>query len=423
MNNANFTVVGYLSLIAAGLVIWAKWRFASPQFLVFLLLVTQTLGYVAVLDYYGPAYHSYFVLLVPVLFAFGTVLNFGRASSNLRDRLAQQDELRGFAAVVGMLALLAVYHFALVGIPLFQSDAEIARFQTLGQSGLFGLPSRAVLFGIPAMALVTIIRREVLGRRLVTCSLSLYIITQVFLGFKSGILNVVAVVCAGLLIQKVAKGRYTFKRYVPAIVAALFLGFLYVLQVASRYAGLANSTGTSYLWRRLTFIGSEPTWYANMFGLQLTNGRPVYIHDALYFAQKYFKVGTGVQFGYDSLVSSLVTHTPISETAFLVPVTVGAGSYLALSCNLIVGTLILIGIGALYSRLVQKCRTTTSIFSTIIPCVVILATPDFLLKGIGMYLLINNFLIAFVIIVVFRLSILWRSTTLRSPVSAGSVHK
>jgi hypothetical protein len=248
------------------------------------------------------------------------------------------------------------------------------------------------------------------------------VLTQVLLGFKSGILNVVAVICTGLLIQKLANGKYTLRRFVPAICVCLFLGFLYVLQVASRYTGLATSAGPSYLWRRLTFIGSEPSWYANMFGLQMTHGTPVYIHDMLYFMQKYFKVTTGVRFGFDSLVSSLVTHTPITESAFLVPVTVGAGSYLALSCNVIVGALILLGLGALYSLLVQKCRSTTSVFSTIIPCVVLLAIPDFLNKGIGMYLLINNAVITVVMIVVFRLSILWRSTTLRRPVLASAVH-
>lgn len=353
-----------------------------------LVLVVQwifpTIGFVLLCVSRGYVDGGWFVILAPVVFVFG-VLFFWRGRSTAMVEESSAEALhkflrRGFV----LCGVGTVTHFLLGGVPLLSDDVEIARFDSIN-SGLFGIPGRVTLYALPILALIGLATlRRGTGRVCIEIW-ALFAVSQILLGFKGAVLEVVILALLGMAVS----GKRMRLSVVLAGGIAICGGLAYVSIAATRYLTLrGTSNPLQYLAYRAT-EGAIDSGYllmqmANALGLKISNAAG---HDLLALMAKYV-LGQN-EFTLGQYASSFTTGTPLLTTNFIVPVTVGGPVYLMFSGGVFIALFILILLGAVFARSVQRLGRPRSIRGLIISGAVVYAIRIFLLNGDGAYVVLN----------------------------------
>lgn len=160
-----------------------------------------------------------------------------------------------FALAIGLL--LAFYHYAIVGLPIFSDNIDMARFQQR-ESGLFGIPSRFAVY-FPSLILITSVllyQSKNIGKK----TFIFWILVSLFFftaqGNKSSILSFVFV----LLCTKRFWNFPVVSRKILITFMLTGIGFLYF--TFGKYSTLADSGFLDYMIQRMTYISLDPIYTA-----------------------------------------------------------------------------------------------------------------------------------------------------------------
>nr|WP_314529099.1 O-antigen polymerase [uncultured Pseudomonas sp.] len=160
-----------------------------------------------------------------------------------------------FALAIGLV--FVIYHYSIVGIPMFSENLDMARFQQR-ESGLFGIPSRFAVY-FPSLILITSVllyQSKNIGQR----TFYFWILTALFIftaqGNKSSILSFLFV----LLCTKRFWAFPVVSRKLMIAFTMIGLGFLYY--IFGKYSTLADSGFADYIIQRMTYISLEPIYTA-----------------------------------------------------------------------------------------------------------------------------------------------------------------
>lgn len=408
--------------VVALMILFIRYRTVTSGMVAVVQLILPTIGFSILEGENGSVAGDWLVQLAPLVFAAGMILyprvtaeaagaapvhHSTRGNDTLMNRVRHLD----FAKVnrflffsLWVLGALAVLHFLLGGIPVLSADVETQRF-SLGASGLGGFPSRAVMYCIPAVALIALATITRSTMRMTIAVWILYVVTQLLLGFKGALIEVVTTAIIGYLVR-VRKPR---KAVLLWLLVAAGLGALYVNFIASLYTTMAETSGGfDYIVRRAT-VGAIEAGYDAMRDLYpAAPDGPVFWHDLTVLLQRY--TGTATQDGYtfDTLASSMMTGTPLGAGYFIVPVTVGGAVYLLFSTSPLISLAILLALGWLWSKAVAWLRVSASLKSIIIGALLLAGIRIFVLNGNGAYLLINLTFSAAIMLAIGALSRLGR---------------
>lgn len=376
-----------------------------------------TIGFVMLVRERSYVPGGWLVIVAPALFLFGVALGAGRRvpgpgtdgrTANLRPALV---------AMAWVLGALAIIHFSSVGVPLFSSSIETSRFD-VGSSGLGGFPSRAVLYGLPIAALGALATHRAETHRVTVALWLMFTVTQVFLGFKGGLVEVVLITTLGVAIRF---GRLSFRQLRWVGLGGLVAGG-YITLVGTRYQTLAGGgSGLDYILRRSTsdaIIAGYTALTARPVGIPADSS--VFLRDFGVLLGRY--LGTAPEgHSFDELVSAVVTGTPLQRGAFLVPVTVGGPVYLLYSVPVILAALILIAIGVVWSVSIRRLQRASSVTSLVTAAVMLYALRVFLMNGNGAYLLINLGFTLFLLLSSAGIGVALHSQRLAHQVSAARI--
>lgn len=371
-----------LSVISILTVLWKEKRFGATVVLL-TQLALPTYGFYVLQREMGTVEDGWLVLAAPALFAAGALWVTAPRESN-RERGIERwlpIFLRHSFVILGVLALL---HFSAVGITLFSPVVETSRFD-LGGSGGAGFPSRAVLFGIPTLALLSIATLTHETRRITLFIWVLFTASQVAMGFKGALIEVLAIGAIGYFIN-VGNPR----RRVLALFALGFLGaLLYVQFVGAKYGTLSGSgNGLAYIVDRSTTQAIQGGYSALNIRRTMPEGS-VFAQDMHVLLARYTGSKNATDYPFDSLISSLITGTPLRQGLFIVPVTVGGTVYLIFSVAVPVVVLILVLLGFIWSKLLRVIRFPKNVFAASAAAVLLYGIRVFLMNGGGAYLVIN----------------------------------
>ncbi|BAS16353.1 hypothetical protein AHiyo8_46560 [Arthrobacter sp. Hiyo8] len=165
--------------------------------------------------------NGWLVLMAPSLVAIGMVLRRPSNDGEIARQATNPDLHRFLKTTFWILAVLAVLHFALAGIPVLSDSVETQRF-SLGSSGLGGFPSRAVLYAIPAVALISLATVTIQTRRTTIAIWILFSITQIGLGFKGGLLEVMFLAALAYLVRVARPGPSISCYWLPDLCPPFF---------------------------------------------------------------------------------------------------------------------------------------------------------------------------------------------------------
>jgi hypothetical protein len=252
-----------------------------------------------------------------------------------------QDEPESFRSKYTELSLLrflnffailfSSIHFLLVGVVVLQQNVETLRFDSLGASGLFGIPSRAVLFLLPITTATLIYFRNEVSRPELIFTVTFFIGTRYLLGFKGGVWEALIVCFAALF----ARRSLANLKSLSLLGMGLFFSIALAVNVGNRYSSLSGGLDISYFLRRLVEIPGKDKFYGTLVELQNPETN-AFIMDLKYFVGRYFLGGEQNSFAFDKVVSSEISNTERSLDSFLVSVTVGGDVYLASFLPLII---------------------------------------------------------------------------------------
>ncbi|KQQ28372.1 hypothetical protein [Frondihabitans sp. Leaf304] len=368
-----------------------------------------TLGFLILEMDRGFVKNGWLVLCAPILFLFGAAIVRSRTSVLKDDQTWLLPFLKASMSVV---LLLAIIHFASVGIPVLQANVETSRFE-VGGSGYAGLPSRGVLYALPCLTLLSLATLRPSTRKVTSCIWLLFFLTQVALGFKGALVEVLIVTAIGYAVG------HRFKVWQILVFAASgIVALFYVQFVGAKYATLAGGSGLDYILRRSTsdaIIAGYVAMTSRPVGL--TQRASVLYTDFGVLLDRYIHGGTSYTF--DELVSSVVTGTPITPGAFLVPVTVGGPVYLLYSLPVLAAAIVLIALGGSWSWMLGLLAEPPSALLAVLATVSIYGIRVFLLNGNGSYLFIN---MAFTGLILVVCSVLARARIFHRPWSPGPKH-
>ncbi|WP_427172301.1 hypothetical protein [Arthrobacter sp. 92] len=333
----------------------------------------------------GEVRNGWLVLAAPVFVAAGMMLGPRRkpeVDSTICDPVFPRFLIHSF----WILLVLAALHFAIGGIPVLSANVETDRFN-LGGSGLGGFPSRAVLYAIPAVALLSLSTVRAATKRQTIAIWMLYVLTQLGLGFKGAVLEIIVLAGIGYLIR-VARPRF---KHMAILIVGLVGAFIYVDVVRSLYATTAGGGpgGLQYIWDRSTTQAIESGYLALWNSPDFSGGLSAFWHDLQTLLMRYAGAANDGDYTFDMLMSSIVTGTPLGAGMFIVPVTVGGTVYLMFSLATPVVIAVLGAIGWTWSWAVAGLRCNPTLFRGTFAAVFIIGLRMFLLNGNGAYLVIN----------------------------------
>lgn len=155
----------------------------------------------------------------------------------------------GFIAVLSIVVLFSAYHYAKVGLPLFNENLDEARFQAI-ESGFFGIPSRFAIYGpsICAFLLLILLNGHCVSFKIFAIS-SLTIVVLLFLqGSKSSVAQYIII--AAIVYNYLDRDIRTKVNWIGVTIIILaVLGFSFVLE---RLNSIQDKNFATYLSSRLT---------------------------------------------------------------------------------------------------------------------------------------------------------------------------
>lgn len=376
---------GKLSSILAVFLLIVRERRISPGLILIAQLALPTLGFAILQANNGEVRDGWLVLAAPLIIAVGMAL--GRSPRETSELASSNPVFAQFLKhAFWILSTLAVLHFALGGIPVFSASIETDRFN-LGSSGLGGFPSRAVLYGIPVVALLSLATVSEATKRQTVAIWTLYICTQLALGFKGSALEIIVMAAIAYTIRV---GTPQLK-HLALFGLCLVIAFVYVEVVRSLYAttSVSDTRGFEYILDRVTTEAIESGYLALWHSPDFSGGLSAFWHDLQQLIARYLGRSDAGDFTFDMLMSSIVTGTPLGVGMFIVPVTVGGTVYLMFSLATPLVVAVLAAIGFAYSWAVASLRGKPSILRSIFAAVLLVGLRIFVLNGNGAYLTIN----------------------------------
>lgn len=293
----------------------------------------------------------------------------------------------------------SIIHFLRVGIVVFQSNVETERFNSLGTSGLFGIPSRSLLLLLPITTATIVIFREKITKFEVIFCISFFFMTRFFMGFKGGMYEALLVVLAAYFAKKDFLNRKIFTLATFGVSLSAFLAVL----VGNRYSSLAGNIDFEYFSQRILQAPGRDKVSALILKLHHPEINALKL-DWNYFLNRYFYENSPELFPFDKLVSSEITGTARSLNSYLVSVTVGGDAYLATFLPIPIIFLVYLFMGFISEKASISLFNPSSPIRVALLFIVIFNIRIFTQNGGLVYLLINNFLS--VIVVLFLLKIL-----------------
>lgn len=259
---------------------------------------------------------------------------------------------------------LGIYHLAVVGIPILSPKLESVRFDFSG-SGLAGIPGRMFLFGIPFVIMyISLSQSGKQKRALLATAWTIFILVEVSSGFKGALLRVLVL----LLMYKAIQGtpvRILMPRPTYVLLAVVAIGFAIFLSLRFGTARVENvGESVDYLARRATAGAAEAGHYA-LTVIREPGEELFVITNVKYFAEKYFSISLGgnAAFPLDQVVSTRLTGVPLSNSAFIVPVTIGAYPEFAVDFGRLWGLVPMFLVGIAYAWTWMRGRVVASAFS------------------------------------------------------------
>ncbi len=308
------------------------------------------------------------------------------------------------ALIVG----LVVYHFSIVGLPIFSAHVETARFDFAG-SGLLGIPGRMYQFGLPFVLVYVSVQYERFPtaslRRLKQYLWIFFGLIEVASGFKGAIFSLVLIYLElrcfiGTPLQLLS--RSTWK-----IISGALVGTVFAVLMAQQYTSLQTTTAVSaltFLWERMTLLAAEPGYYVLTYYSQHPHLLYAWV-DLHYFILKYFHTGSLISaFTFNQTVSSALYSTSLRQTSFIVSVTVGAFSELSAYFGLIVAIMTMFGVGYIFALSWIMPQELNSLFlagSSGLGCTMWSA---YVLNGNLVYILVNFTLVLGVLLLLYGLA-------------------
>lgn len=309
---------------------------------------------------------------------------------NNYNKITYEKEYKLNNKLIAVVIILIMYHFFIVGIPILSRNVEVSRFDFSG-SGLFGIPGRMLNYGLPFICIYSsfyYFKKN--NKKSFIFTIVIYLITKIFLGFKSGIIDVFFLYIyilsfnnKDLKIKKIFKLKY---------VLTLGTAVAFAVMMSKSYTSLdikSNSEAIKYLFERQTKMQAEAGFYA-IDNIDVLEEESYIINDFKYFTNKYFKVKLKNQvFPIDKIVSAKIYGTPLSENSFIVPVTIGGFNYLYLDFKGFALILYFL-LGIVFGALVKKIKYNVNnpfIFAAIGTFIIIIN--DIISKGGIVYCLIN----------------------------------
>lgn len=376
---------GILYSILATIIVFMRDRQITPGLLLISQLLLPTIGFYILQAENGEVRNGWVVLAAPIFVSLGMVLG-PRRRSSIDSKSTEPAFQRFLVHAFVILSILAILHFAIGGIPVLSANVETERFN-LGGSGLGGFPSRAVLYAIPAMALLSLSTVTLITKRTTFAIWGLYVLTQVGLGFKGAVLEIIVLAAIGYLVR-VNKAKL---KHVVLFTASLLGAFIYVEVVRSLYATTSSggAGGFQYILDRSTTQAIESGYLALWHSPDFSAGLSAFWHDLQKLLMRYMGMANDGDFTFDMLMSSIVTGTPLGVGMFIVPVTVGGTVYLmfSMATPLVIGALG--AIGWTWTWAVAALRRSPTAFRGTLAAILIIGLRVFLLNGNGAYLLIN----------------------------------
>lgn len=371
--------------ILALLLLLVRERQITPGLILIAQLSLPTLGFAILQTENGDVRDGWLVLAAPLIIAVGMAL--GPHRKPAKDSVNSNPVLAQFLVhAFWILLVLAILHFALGGIPVFSANIETDRFN-LGSSGLGGFPSRAVLYAIPAVALLALSTFSEATKRPTMALWVLYAVTQLGLGFKGAVIEIIVLAAIGYLIRVHSPKL----KHIALFSLSLLVAFLYVEVVRALYAttSLLGTGGFEYIWDRATTQAIESGYLALWHSPDFAGGISAFWHDLQQLLARYLGEADSGDYTFDMLMSSIVTGTSLGIGMFIVPVTVGGTVYLmfSMATPLVVG--VLTAVGFAWSWAIACLRGSPSILRAIFAAVLVMGLRLFVLNGNGAYLTIN----------------------------------
>jgi hypothetical protein len=336
---------------------------------------------------------------------------------------------RSILIFVVIVSSLAIYHFVVQGIPFLSDNPEIARFD-FASSGLFGIPGRMFLFGMPFCAIFVGLaaHRNLMpvSRKLLIGVWLIYVLTNIIGGFKGGLVNVLGLM---FLMRTVSGKPITVIRMVGGwrLMVAL-LAVLYGAIVAFTYNTVSSQFQSfqdviPYMTSRLTTGSAQPGYLAlRRFGTEGSGGEQ-FGQDVRYFLDKYlgfaFSRGRGSEFlvPFEKEMSAAMTGESLTQSTFIVPVTVGAYPELVVNLGIPAACLGLFLSGFLFSDLQRRAQTSNNAFKSTVFAFAVFFLQMYVVNGDLMYDVFN-----FVLMSLLLSSIYYFCSVLFGSKSAASRH-
>ncbi len=319
--------LSFLQVVSAALVfLWVQkliWRRFDARDIVVAVLLPTYVGYI-ILTGQGVASTTglwIYLALTVTFYAAGSLRlpRLWRAGGQ-----DDKDSTRSLKLLTYFVCGGVIYHFVTAGIPLLKRNIDYSRFD-LTASGLFGIPGRIYLFGVPLLVFAAVAHFRLHGSGVwwkdpsVRTSLILLLVSRTLGGFKGGMQEAVLIV----LVARIATGpplrlREATKAALPLVVVAAAFAFA----VGSLYTSYKGKSLTDSLIDRLTTVAAEPAAIA-LDGKEARHLASPLKNDILYYGRRYARIGPGVPYPYERLVSATILRSPPDAAFFLPPVTVG----------------------------------------------------------------------------------------------------
>ncbi len=316
----------------------------------------------------------------------------------------------GLGLFVSVVVALTFYHFLSSGIPLLSDDVETARFD-FTSSGMFGIPGRMFLFGLPfAVFLVSLSatrRLTRVSRKLTYLVWTSYASASLLGGFKGGLVSVLTTM---LLVRSASGTPLSLKRVLVGWRVAVIVGAMaYCALISFRYRslGLTNPGDVlQYLASRATVSAAAPGYLVfNRCGTGGSGGEQ-FAQDLGYFLHKYLPFlpldQDDLILPFDKTVSAALYHTPISKSAFIVPVTIGAFPELVANVGVTGGILGMFFVGALLSYLVTGAQTCKPACKSGLFALAVHLLQIYVLNGNFVYTCLNFALVSVLLFLLYR---------------------
>lgn len=369
-------------------------------YVVFVSLITMTIGnYLLSHDYIW-----YYNLISGILLfiSYNIFRKYYLKKSN--KKLARNKKLQETPEInIGFIYIILffiMYHFAVAGIPILDENVEISRFD-FSSSGLMGIPGRMVQYGIYFLVFYTGYYYFFEGRykKYFVISMIFFCLCKLLSGFKGGMYDILVMI---VLLIALSKKTYKIKLFFSAkFVMIIIISIFFAVFILSRYNFTNQKNLLEYFMDRLTVIQAE----AGNFMLNNMEKDNYFYNDFVFYVRKYLKIDLNPEIGHfalEKIVSANKNNIKLSNSNFIVSVTIGAFNELLFNLNPILAFagFVILGAGYGYIEKIMKKGNVSPYQYASLGLIIYMITL-YISKGGLMYYVMNYILLSAVFLVFF----------------------